>query len=583
VALQVIQSAGSPAGNASTVAFSLATTPTPGNVLLAFAGYNSTIGGLTPPSTVWTSIFNANNSGSNDALACWLYTVKTNDPKTWSFASAGDYHSGELYEITGSSGVNGFVTHGGSGGTGTIAITGLAPTVNGCLPFAAYSDDTGTPVNTTISTWTVLTEAGTYHGGSSAYRTLTVDSSTVSCTFSSTGNNFGAWSSAVVLMAPTTSTATTYTFTAIATDNVTTAAATAMTSFVVTGSGGPPPPPVLTITSGSPLPDGEVGTAYSQTLTANGGVTPYTWSVASGTVPSGTTLSTAGVLSGTPTTAATYSFGAKVTDSETPAKNTTATFSVTMDANLPVLFQGSYPANGEHPTYTNSGQDSTFTLPGTTGNAYVDANVWGPVANETVELTVYGETNWLVTANIVNSSGGVTCFPNSAPNNPVSYNWSAANYLISGWDETMDTASGIIASACYDNWVNSTLTSNPLGAAINEIMWHFDFRNRGAGPWYALNVPFGGETVNGVAIPKTYWNLAASGTALFWNQTDGNGNIYSTPIGAIDVKAMMTWLVTNGWISAGCDFVGFSLGFEICNTNGNNNNFKYNNMWVQAG
>ena len=40
-----------------------------------------------------------------------------------------------------------------------------------------------------------------------------------------------------------------------------------------------------TITTAS-LPDGEVGVAYSQILSAIGGSTPYTWSVISGSLPS---------------------------------------------------------------------------------------------------------------------------------------------------------------------------------------------------------------------------------------------------------------------------------------------------------
>lgn len=69
--------------------------------------------------------------------------------------------------------------------------------------------------------------------------------------------------------------------------------------------------PVITTTS---LPDGVVGTAYNQSLAASGGELPLTWSLSTGTLPSGLSLSTSGVISGTPTTAGTGSFTVQVAD-----------------------------------------------------------------------------------------------------------------------------------------------------------------------------------------------------------------------------------------------------------------------------
>ena len=69
---------------------------------------------------------------------------------------------------------------------------------------------------------------------------------------------------------------------------------------------------VVTTTS---LPSGTAGAAYSQTLTASSGTSPYTWSVISGTLPPGLSLSRAGVLSGTPSTSGTYDFTVEATDS----------------------------------------------------------------------------------------------------------------------------------------------------------------------------------------------------------------------------------------------------------------------------
>src|SRR3954467_11913756 len=63
----------------------------------------------------------------------------------------------------------------------------------------------------------------------------------------------------------------------------------------------------------SELKSGTVGTPYSETITAQGGTSPYTFAVTSGSLPTGLTMTT-GVISGTPTTAATSTFTVTVTD-----------------------------------------------------------------------------------------------------------------------------------------------------------------------------------------------------------------------------------------------------------------------------
>lgn len=73
------------------------------------------------------------------------------------------------------------------------------------------------------------------------------------------------------------------------------------------------PGPALLFTA---PPSGEVGVAYTSQFTVTGGTSPFTWSVSSGSLPPGLTLgASTGLLSGTPTTAGTYPFTVKVTDS----------------------------------------------------------------------------------------------------------------------------------------------------------------------------------------------------------------------------------------------------------------------------
>ncbi len=90
------------------------------------------------------------------------------------------------------------------------------------------------------------------------------------------------------------------------------------------------PPSQLTITTSTPLQNATTGAAYSQPLNAAGGVPAYSWSLASGSAPLPAGLSfSGGGLSGTPTTAGTYAFQVKVTDStsQTATKNVSLTVS----------------------------------------------------------------------------------------------------------------------------------------------------------------------------------------------------------------------------------------------------------------
>jgi hypothetical protein len=83
-------------------------------------------------------------------------------------------------------------------------------------------------------------------------------------------------------------------------------------------------PPVV---STSNLSNGTLNVAYSKTLAATGGKSPYAWSIASGSLPPGLTLNPAnGSIAGTPTSKGTFAFTARVTD--TNGKSATKALSI---------------------------------------------------------------------------------------------------------------------------------------------------------------------------------------------------------------------------------------------------------------
>ncbi|WP_179223663.1 putative Ig domain-containing protein [Paenibacillus tyrfis] len=80
----------------------------------------------------------------------------------------------------------------------------------------------------------------------------------------------------------------------------------------------------------SSLPQGMVGTAYSQVLTATGGDGTYVWAIVDGTLPAGVTFDPATAkLSGTPTSENSYSFTVQITD----GNGVTATKELTIQVN----------------------------------------------------------------------------------------------------------------------------------------------------------------------------------------------------------------------------------------------------------
>jgi hypothetical protein len=198
-------------------------------------------------------------------------------------------------------------------------------------------------------------------------------------------------------------------------------------------------PPPLTITTTS-LPNGTVGAAYNQTLAASGGAGGNTWSVTTGALPAGLSLSPAGAITGTPTTAGTANFTVQVKDSA----NTTATQPLSITIALPVL------------TVTTMSLSN-----GTVGAAY----------NQTLAASGgAGGNTWSVTTGALpaglslSPAGAITGTPTTA---------GASNFTVQVKDSANTTATQPLSITIAPPVLTVTTTSLPngtAGAAYNQTL-----------------------------------------------------------------------------------------------------------------
>ncbi len=91
-------------------------------------------------------------------------------------------------------------------------------------------------------------------------------------------------------------------------------------------------PPLAVIDE--PLPAIQAGVEFHVLLRARGGVPPYVWSVTSGDLPEGVTLSPEGLLAGRPTKPGAFALTLKVEDSGHPAHTINKEFHAVVGASL---------------------------------------------------------------------------------------------------------------------------------------------------------------------------------------------------------------------------------------------------------
>ncbi len=140
------------------------------------------------------------------------------------------------------------------------------------------------------------------------------------------------------------------------------------------------------------------GVAYSANLKASGGTTPYTWNLASGTLPSGMSISSAGSLSGTTTQTGQFNFTAQVSDSSSPTQTATRALTLTVSTSngggtgiQQTFFSAGF--NGSRVWPPTDGQNQTATVAGV--RLWDDGVKWGQLNTGNGAYNWTGLDNWL--------------------------------------------------------------------------------------------------------------------------------------------------------------------------------------------
>ncbi len=243
-------------------------------------------------------------------------------------------------------------------GTGTISGT---PTKTGVSSFTIQVTDANNLVGSSSFQITVATPGSIVVTVSPATATVTssatmqftavvTNTSNVAVTWSASPGTIG---SSGLYQAPAVTTNTAATVTAISVADTTSSGKATLTITPTQGT-------TLTITTTS-LSAATAGTAYSSTLHASGGTTPYTWSLTSGTLPTGLSLQSSGVLSGTTSQTGQFSITVQVADSSSPKKTATQSLALTVNSST---------GNGNAASATLFG----FTTTNTASNDYPTVN-----------------------------------------------------------------------------------------------------------------------------------------------------------------------------------------------------------------
>jgi len=247
------------------------------------------------------------------------------------------------------------------------------------------------------------------------------------------------------------------------------AAITVSRSFAVSAS-------VIALSPGT-LPATVIGTAYSQTISANGGTAPYTFALTAGSLPTGVSLSSAGVLSGTPTVEGSFPITVTATDSSSMHFTGGQTYTFAVNPQTPV-------AGAVSATVAFNSSANTITL-SISGGA--------PTSVAVARAASHGTA--------IASGVSITYTPATGYSGPDSFTYIATN------------AGGTSAAALVSITVNPT---QPVAGAVSATV----LSNSSSNP-ITLNIGGGAPASVAVASAPSHGTATASGVRILYTPATG--------------------------------------------------------------
>jgi hypothetical protein len=347
--------------------------------------------------------------------------------------------------------------------------------------------------------------------------------------------------------------------------------------------------PALSITTASPLPTGAVSTAYSQALSATGGLGSYTWSLVSGgSALSGLGLSfnasTGTVAGSTPVAGGPASFTVQVADAN--GHTTQATFSVTISASVAIqtsTLSPNYVYAGSSPSYTlvAVGGATPYTWSVTSGSAALTAaglslnSSTGVLSGNVPSNATTGPINFTVQVKDVNN---VTSSQSYTLTVYGALTLSAPSSTVPGPATVGEAYGGIIlasgGSGTY-SWVITVLPADGLSSSISGDALHI-IGTPASAQTVTFNVTLTDTTTSQSVGPYTY-SIVVSNPATLTLPTPNPSSLpsatvnqnYSGAINATGGASPYTWTVNGTTVPTNGTAVSLTNGLNVTNTGGN--------------